>query len=164
MKNMKLIMENFRKTMKEGWPGEPQARAPWMDADQDANAEKMNAWMQRSKESREKTEVLKRAAANAEDEILHHFQGKYSNVNAIVRDELEPFDTNELKGYCERHLADEVAATKNMNMKDFSESDILAMIDDIDAFRDPDEPAEREEKSDMEDNPGVSVGQDAKWK
>jgi hypothetical protein len=164
MKNMKLIMENFRKSMKEGWPGEPKVEVPWANADKEANAEKMGAWMQRSKESREKTEVLERAAASAVKEILHDFQGKYSDVNAIVRDKLEPFDTNELKAYCERHLADEVARTKNMNMENFSESDILAMIDEIDAFRDPDEPEEREEKSDMEDNPGVSVGQDAKWK
>ena len=150
--------------MKEGWPGEPKVEVPWGNMDKEASAEKVGAWMQQAGESREKTEVLRRAAASAVDEILHDFGGKYSNVNAIVRDELEPFDTNELKGYCERHLADEIAATEDMNMEDFSESDILAMIDEIDAFRDPDEPAEREEKSDMEDNPGVKIGQDAKWK
>ena len=164
MNDMKLIMENFRKSLKEGWPGAPKVRAPWADADQEANAEKMNAWMQRSKESTEKTEVLNRAAANAKDEILRKFKGRYSTVNAIIRNKLEKFDTGELKAYCERHLADEVAATQDMNIENFSESDILAMIDKIDAFRDPDEPEEREEKSDMEDNPGVEVGQDANWK
>ena len=156
---MKLIMENFRKNMKEGWPGEPKVEVPWGNMDKEASAEKVGAWMQQAGESREKAEVLRRAAASAVDEILHDFQGKYSNVNAIVRDELEPFDTNELKAYCERHLADEVAATKNMNMKDFSESDILAMIDEIDAFRDPDEPEEREEKSDLEDRVGYMPGE-----
>ena len=29
MKSMKLIMENFRKTMNEAWPGTPEPQAPW---------------------------------------------------------------------------------------------------------------------------------------
>ena len=29
MKNMKLIMENFRKTMKEAWPGTEEPKASW---------------------------------------------------------------------------------------------------------------------------------------
>ena len=45
MKEMKLIMENFRKNMKEGWPGEPKVEVPWANADKEvgANAQKVRS-------------------------------------------------------------------------------------------------------------------------
>ena len=164
MKEMKLIMEIFRKNMKEGWPGEPKVEAPWANADKKANAEKMDSWMQQSRDSREKDGILTRAAAQATEDILRDFGGKYSNPAEIVNNPNEEFDTLSLKGYCERALADEIASAQNKNFTNFSESDILAMIDKINAFRDPDEPEEREEKSDMEDPPGYMPGDGADWK
>ena len=78
MKNMKLIMENFRKNMKEGWPGEPKVEVPWANADKEANAEKMDSWMQQSRESREKEDVLTRAAAQATEDILRDFVANFA--------------------------------------------------------------------------------------
>tara|TARA_R100001510_G_C7480466_1_gene92677 strand:- start:9 stop:287 length:279 start_codon:yes stop_codon:yes gene_type:complete len=90
MKKMKLIMENFNKTVKnEAWN--------WGGTKQDAE-KFVNQQMVKNRKSREATEQALIAAADAvREEVLASYQEEYENIQDIIDNEAEPLDLGELK-------------------------------------------------------------------
>jgi len=79
MKNMKLIMENFRKTMKEGWPGTEEPKAPWTGKPQ-------KNW---DKEIEAKT-AAEQVRAKAEMEVIELIKDKYGKNAEDLYNEPHP--------------------------------------------------------------------------
>jgi hypothetical protein len=157
MNKMKIIMENFRKTMKEAWPGTEEPKAPWTGKpNHDWSAE-----IERKKMFDAKETIKRNVAAAVRDEILADFENKYANVSDIVDNPGETLDTGELKRKIRRYLGDEVAASGGPAAASFSEDDYNHIVDLINTFG---EDNEEDLESDVRDNPGYSVGQGASWK
>jgi hypothetical protein len=149
---MKLIMENFRKTMKEGWPGAKQVDAPWTgkpNHDWSAEIEKKKMF--------DAKEIMKdNVAATVRDEILADFDNKHTKISDIVDDPSTELDTGKLKRKIRRYLGDEIAANGGPAIATFVEDDYNDIVDKMDTFGEDEEP---EEMSDMEDPPGPMPGE-----
>ena len=150
-------MENFKKNMQEAWPGTKQVDAPWTGKpNHDWSSE-----IEQKKKYEAEMAMKRSVAAAVRDEILADFNNKHTKISDIVDDPSTKLDTRMLKLYISRHLGDEIAANDGPIAAAFEESDYNEVIDMMNTYGEDEEP---EEKSDMEDNPGVSIGQDAKWK
>ena len=149
---MKLIMENFRKNMKEGWPGSEEVSAPWTGKpNHDWSAEIEKKKMFDAKET-----IKNNVAATVRDEILSDFDNKYAKISDIVDDPSTELDTGKLKRKIRRYLGDEIAANGGPAAARFIESDYNDIVDMMDTFGEDEEP---EEMSDMEDPPGPMPGE-----
>jgi len=150
MKNMKLIMENFNKTVKnEAWN--------WGGSQEDAE-EFAKQQMAKSGKSREATEQAIKAAAEAvREEILSSYRGQYENVQDIIDNESEPLDLGELKTLLNRAFGDAHAQIAGTPGIEAHEQDMLKMFDVLDVLEDDEEDALM--PSDQEDPPGYMPGQ-----
>jgi len=157
MKNMKLIMENFRKTMKEAWPGTEEPKAPWTGKpNHDWSAE-----IERKKMFDAKETIKRNVAATVRDEILADFENKHTKISDIVDDPSTVLDTRKLKLYIKRYLGDEVAKIGGGPISKFEEDDYNEVIDLMNSFGEDDD---EDLEADVHDNPGYAVGQGANWK
>ena len=135
MKDMKLIFENFRKNMKEGWGGDVDSRPPW-------SAEphpKMKDWIEQSRLSRNATK-------NAETEAVNAIMRQYTEqeLHNMVYDELEDLFVNRYSDNHPKELLPDEDQIANMMKR----CGILKPEEDYDM-----------EKSDMEDPPGYMPGE-----
>jgi hypothetical protein len=134
MKEMKLIMENFKKRMKEGWPGEEKVDAPWAGKPQ-------KSWdkeIQRMGDSRDtSTEAMKKTVAD----IMRQYDER--ELHNMMYDELEDLFVNR---FSDNH-PDEVLP---------DEDQVAEMMKDCGIFK----PEEKDDPmaSDMEDPPGYMPG------
>ena len=152
---MKLIMENFRKTMKEAQFGDPDFTPgpnPYFDYDKgrpksDPKADAM---------AKKKEEMINSAAARVAKEILDSFDGEFGNVYQIMQHPTAEIDVKEMHKRSEIALGDEIAKAGGDAFFKITEKDMLAMIDAINLYKDP----EHEEPlpSDQEDDPGNPIG------
>jgi hypothetical protein len=150
MKNMKLIMENFKKNMqKESWY--------WGGSKEDAEAgvEKQRAKIGKQKEIT--AQAIKLAADTVRQEILNDYDNEFEKVQDIIDDEGTELDTGKLKVMLNRAFGDahaQIGGSKGINA---SEKDMLEMFNILDVLKGSDE--EELMPSDQQDNPGVAVGQ-----
>ena len=79
MKYMKLIMENFKKKMKEGWPGAQEPTVPWAGKSQ-------KNW---DKEIKAKS-AQDTARKNAEIEVINFIKNKYGKDTGALYNEPRP--------------------------------------------------------------------------
>lgn len=155
MKSMKLIMENFRKTMKEAQFGEPgftPGPNPYFDYDKgqpksDPEADAM---------AKKKKEMINSAAARVAKEILHSFRGEFGSVNQIMQHPTAKIDVRKLRDDSQRALGDEIAAAGGDAYFKIKEDDMLAMIDAINMYKDPE--YEEPLPSDQQEDPGAPIG------
>ena len=155
MKSMKLIMENFRKTMKEAQFGDPDFTPgpnPYFDYDKgqpksDPEADAM---------AKKKEEIIQRAAVVVAKEIVHDAGGELGSPFEIMKDPRFSLDLAKLRDMCERRLGDEIAKSGGGTHFDITEDDMLAMIDAVNLYKDPghEEPL----ASDQEEDPGLPIG------
>ena len=150
MKKMKLIMENFNKTVKnEGWN--------WGGSQEDAE-EFVKQQMTKNNKSREATEqAIKMAAEAVREEILSSYHGEYENVQDIIDNEAEPLDLGELKTLLNRAFGDAHAQIAGTPGIEAGEQDMLKMFDVLDVLEDDEQDALM--PSDMDDPPGYMPGQ-----
>ena len=149
---MKLIMENFRKTMSEAWPGTPEQQAPWGKdpkpyVDTREPAEEVDPRRQ---------ELIQRASDVVAKEIVSDFGGEFGSVWDIMNHPTAKIDMRDVRERCQRALGDEMATAGADAFFDITEKDMLAMIDEIDVYKDPghEEPL----PSDREEDPGNPIG------
>jgi len=152
MKSMKLIMENFRKTMNEAWPGTPEQQAPWGKdpkpyVDTREPGEEVDP---------KKQELIQRASDVVAKEIVNSFGGEFGSVWDIMNHPTAKIDMRDIRERCQRALGDEMATAGADAFFDITEKDMLAMIDAINLYEDP----EHEEPlpSDQEEDPGNPIG------
>ena len=150
MKKMKLIMENFNKTVKnEAWN--------WGGTKQDAE-KFVNQQMVKNRKSREATEQALIAAADAvREEVLASYQEEYENIQDIIDNEAEPLDLGELKAMLNRAFGDAHAKIAGTPGIEASEQDMLKMFDILDVLKDDEQ--DGLEASDTDDPPGYMPGQ-----
>jgi len=152
MKSMKLIMENFRKTMNEAWPGAPEQQSSW------GNDPKPYVDTREPSEEVDpkKQELIQRAAARVAEEILDSFKGEFGTMNDIIQHPTAEIDVKEMHKRSEIALGDEIAKAGGDAFFKITEKDMLAMIDAINLYKDPkhEEPL----PSDQEDDPGSPIG------
>ncbi len=79
MKNMKLIMENFKKKMKEGWPGAEEPTVPW-DGKPQKNWDKEIKAKSSQEAARKKAEI----------EVINFIKDKYDKDTGALYDEPRP--------------------------------------------------------------------------
>ena len=156
MKSMKLIMENFRKTMKEAQFGDPDFTPgpnPYFDYDKgqpksDPEADAM---------AKKKEEMINSAAATVAKEILSSFGGEFGNVYQIMQHPTAKIDARKLRDDSQRALGDEIAKAGGDAFFKITEDDMLAIIDAINMYKDPEH--EEPMPSDQQDNPGFAKGE-----
>ena len=152
---MKLIMENFRKTMKEAQFGEPgftPGPNPYFDYDKgrpksDPEADAM---------AKKKEEIINTAAARVAEEFLNSFDGEFSTMNQIMQHPTAKIDAKDLYKRSEIALGDEIAKAGGDAFFEITEDVMLAMIDAVNLYKDPkhEEPL----PSDQEEDPGSPIG------
>jgi len=159
MKSMKLIMENFRKTMKEAQFGEPgftpgpnpyfdyEKNQPKSTPEQDAKAAM----------AKKKQEMIDAAAPRVAQEIVDSFNGQFGSVWDIMKHPTAKVDIRKLRDDSQKALGDEIAKAGGGAFFEITEDDMLAMIDAINMYKDPrhEEPL----PSDQQDNPGFAKGE-----
>ena len=155
MKSMKLIMENFRKTMKEAQFGDPDFTPgpnPYFDYDKgrpksDPPADDM---------AMKKQELIDAAAATVAKEIVSSFGGEFGSVWDIMQHPTAELDMRQVREHCKRALGDEMARVGAEPFFDITEDDMIAMVDALNVWKDP----EHEEPlaSDQEEDPGAPIG------
>jgi len=152
MKSMKLIMENFRKTMNEAWPGTPEQQSSW------GNDPKPYVDTREPGEEVDprRLEIVKRAAAIVAKELVDSFKGEFGDVWQIMKHPTAKIDVRELREKCQRVLGDEFAKEGGGAFFEITEKDLLVMIDEINLYKDPghEEPL----PSDQEEDPGNPIG------
>lgn len=158
MKSMKLIMENFRKTMKEAQFGEPgftPAPNPYFDYDK---GQPKSSPEQDAKAAMEKKMqgMIDTAAARVAEEFLNSFDGEFRNMNDIMQHPTAKIDVKDLYKRSEIALGDEIAKAGGGAFFEITEDVMLAMIDAVNLYKDPkhEEPL----PSDQEEDPGSPIG------
>ena len=150
MKNMKLIMENFKKNMKNeawNWGGNKE--------DSEAFIQKQLAKHRQSKKIT--GQALKVAAEAVRQEILDMYDNQYSNLQDIVDDEATDLDIGELKVMLNRAFGDAHAKMGGSKGIEAAEDDMLTMFDILDVLEDDEEDGLM--PSDQEDPPGYMPGE-----
>ena len=150
MKKMKLIMENFNKTIKnEAWN--------WGGSKEDSE-KFVKQQMMKSRKSREATEQAIIAAAEAvREEVLASYGEEYENIQDIIDNEAEPLDLGELKVMLNRAFGDAHAKIAGTSGIEAGEQDMLKMFDILDVLEDDEN--DGLEASDMDDPPGYMPGE-----
>ena len=140
MNKMKLIMENFRKKMKEGWPGEEKPSVPWTGKPQ----KDWSSEIGRAGDSRDAANAAMEAAVA---DIMRQYDER--ELHNMVYDELEDLFVNR---FSDNH-PDEALP---------DEEQVATMMKDCGIFNaeEKDDPS----RSDIEDSPGYMPGDGADWK
>lgn len=155
MKSMKLIMENFRKTMKEAQFGDPNfVPGPNPHFDYDKNQPKSDP--ESDAMAMKKQELIDAAAATVAKEIVSSFGGEFGSVWDIMQHPTAKIDMRDMRERSQRALGDEMAMAGGDAFFKITEKDMLAMMDAINMYKDP----EHEESlpSDQEEDPGTPIG------
>ena len=135
MKEMKLIMENFRKNMTEMFKGRE-----FTDDELENMDPTMRSFIEKSRKSRDINAIIKKQAINS---IMSQYTEQ--EMHEMVYDELEDLFMN--------RFAD--AHPKN---RDPNEDEIAEMMKACGIFR-PEEQYDLEEPSDVDDPPGYMPGE-----
>ena len=135
MKEMKLIMENFRKNMTEMFKGRE-----FTDDELENMDPTMRSFIEKSRKSRDINAIIKKQAINS---IMSQYTEQ--EMHEMVDDELEDLFMN--------RFAD--AHPKN---RDPNEDEIAEMMKACGIFR-PEEQYDLEEPSDVDDPPGYMPGE-----
>tara|TARA_X000000950_G_scaffold284495_1_gene387755 strand:- start:664 stop:1128 length:465 start_codon:yes stop_codon:yes gene_type:complete len=150
MKKMKLIMENFNKTVKNeawNWGGSKEESEKFVQQQ-----------LQKSRKAKETTEqAIVNAVANVREELLDMYDNEYESVQDIVDDESTDLDIGELKVRLNRAFGDEYANITGFQAVEAAEEDMLKMFDALDVLDDDEE--DELMPSDMEDPPGFMPGE-----
>jgi len=135
MKNMKLIMENFRKTMNEAWPGSPETKAPWTGKPQ-------KDWSSEIEANRDSRDASKRAMNSAVKDIMRQYDER--ELHNMMYDELEDLFVNR---FSDNHPTEALP----------DEDQVADMMKACGIFK----PEEKDDPmaSDMEDPPGYMPGE-----
>tara|TARA_R100001510_G_C7643584_1_gene201088 strand:+ start:13 stop:477 length:465 start_codon:yes stop_codon:yes gene_type:complete len=150
MKNMKLIMENFKKNMKnEAWN--------WGGSKEESEAFVQNQ-LEKHRQSRNDTSTALMTAVEAvKKEVLNMFDNQYSNIQDIVDDEAAELSIGKLKIMCNRAFGDAYAQITGKPGLEASEEDMLMMFDALDVLEDDEQDGVM--PSDMDDPPGYMPGE-----
>ena len=135
MKEMKLIMENFRKNMQEMFGGRH-----FSDEELGKMDPKMRSFIERSRKSRDVNSVAKKQAIN---DIMRQYTEQ--EMHEMVYDELEDLFMNR---FADAHPED----------RDPDEDEIAEMMKACGLFN-PEEEYDLEEPSDLDDPPGYMPGE-----
>ena len=150
MKKMKLIMENFKKTVQNdswNWQGSKEESEKFIQQQ-----------LQKSRKAKETTEqAIVNAVANVREELLDMYDNEYESVQDIVDDESTDLDIGELKVRLNRAFGDEYANITGFQAVEAAEEDMLKMFDALDVLDDDEE--DELMTSDMEDPPGFMPGE-----
>ena len=135
MKEMKLIMENFRKNMTEMFKGRDLT---------DDELEKMDPVM---RGFIEKSRMSRNASKIAKEKAITSIRSQYTEreMHEMVYDELEDLFMNRF-------------ADAHPNNRDPNEDEIAEMMKELDLFK-PEEEYDLEEPSDLEDPSGYMPGE-----
>ena len=150
MKNMKLIMENFKKNMKnEAWN--------WGGSKEESEAF-VQKQLEKHRQSRKDTSAALMTAVEAvRKEVLNMFDNQYSNIQDIVDDEATELSIGKLKIMCNRAFGDAYAQITGKPGLEASEEDMLMMFDALDVLEDDEQDGVM--PSDMDDPPGYMPGE-----
>ena len=150
MKNMKLIMENFKKNMKnEAWN--------WGGSKEESEAF-VQKQLEKHRQSKKDTSVALMTAVEAvRKEVLNMFDNQYSNIQDIVDDEATELSIGRLKIMCNRAFGDAYAQITGKPGLEASEEDMLKMFDALDVLEDDEQDGVM--SSDMDDPPGYMPGE-----
>lgn len=132
---MKLIMENFRKTMSEAWPGTEEPKAPW-------TGKPNHDWSDEIKRKGEFQDASGAAMKAAVEDIMRQYDER--ELHNMMYDELEDLFVNR---FSDNH-PDEALP---------DEDQVAEMMKDCGIFK----PEEKDDPmaSDMEDSPGFMPGE-----
>ncbi len=147
---MKLIMENFKKNMKnEAWN--------WGGSKEESEAFVQNQ-LEKHRQSRNDTSTALMTAVEAvKKEVLNMFDNQYSNIQDIVDDEAAELSIGKLKIMCNRAFGDAYAQITGKPGLEASEEDMLMMFDALDVLEDDEQDGVM--PSDMDDPPGYMPGE-----
>lgn len=147
---MKLIMENFKKNMKnEAWN--------WGGSKEESEAF-VQKQLEKHRQSRKDTSAALMTAVEAvRKEVLNMFDNQYSNIQDIVDDEATELSIGKLKIMCNRAFGDAYAQITGKPGLEASEEDMLMMFDALDVLEDDEQDGVM--PSDMDDPPGYMPGE-----
>lgn len=147
---MKLIMENFKKTVQNeawSWGGNKE--------DSEKFVQKQLGKLRKSKQIT--AQALKIAAETVKQEILDLYDNQYENVRQIVDDENTELDIGKLKVMLNRAFGDAHTQIGGSQGIEAAEEDMLKMFDILGVFEDDEEDGLM--PSDQEDPPGYMPGE-----
>jgi len=135
MKNMKLIMENFRKTMKEAWPGTEEPKASWSGKPQKNWSKEIGV---HNAANAARKEAMRLAVADIERQYDER------ELHNMVYDELEDLFVN---SFSDNHPKQDIP----------DEDEVESMMKALELFN----PIEKDDPmpSDQQDNPGFAKGE-----
>jgi len=147
MKEMKMIFENFRKNVKEGWPGAPKPTVPWENKPQ-------KNWNTEIQAKSEAENARKQAMKLAVEDIKRQYNER--ELHNMIYDELEDLFVNRFSDNLPKKsdLSDEYDLP--------TEDEVETMMAACKLFK----PVEEDDPmaSDLEDRVGYMPGDDADWK
>ena len=147
---MKLIMENFKKTVQNeawSWGGNKE--------DSEKFVQKQLGKLRKSKQIT--AQALEMAAETVRQEILDLYDSQYENIQQIVDDENTELDIGKLKVMLNRTFGDAHAQIGGSQGIEAAEEDMLKMFDILGVLEDDEEDGLM--PSDQEDPPGYMPGE-----
>jgi hypothetical protein len=159
MKNMKLIMENFRKNMTEMFGARRMSDEEMEDLR--IKDPKMYGFMMKSRKSKQiRDQAIEMTVAAVEKDILDEYENRYDNVQTLIDDEMEEFDTGELKRRLKIAFNDNLLSLGDKSGVPADEKDMLVMANKLNILAiTGQENLDDDLPSDQEDNPGVDPGE-----
>tara|TARA_R100000005_G_scaffold96173_2_gene81184 strand:+ start:1275 stop:1739 length:465 start_codon:yes stop_codon:yes gene_type:complete len=150
MKNMKLIMENFKKNMQnETWN--------WGGSKEDSEAFVQKQLAKHRQSKKDTSTAMMTAIEAVKKEVLDMYDNEYSNIQDIVDDEATDLSIGELKIMCNRAFGDAYAQITGKPGIEASEEDMLMMFDALDVLEDDEQDGIM--PSDKDDPPGYMPGE-----
>jgi len=163
MKEMKLIIENFRKNMTEMFGARRMSDEEMEDLR--IKNPKMYGFMMKSRKSKEvRDQAIEMTVADVEKDILDEYGDRYDSIQSLIDDEAEEFDTGELKRMLKIAFNDNLLSLGDKTRVPADEKDMLAMANKLNILAIAgQENLDDDLPSDQEDNPGVSPGDGANY-
>jgi hypothetical protein len=153
MKEMKLIMENFKKNMSEMFKGRELT-----DDELEKMDPTMRGFIEKSRKSKGITsQAAEKAAETVRQEILDLYDNRYKNIQDIVDDESVELDVGKLKVMLNRNFGDAHAELGGTQGIEAGEREMLKMFDILGVLEDDE--SDGLAPSDAEDPPGFMPGQ-----
>ena len=150
MKKMKLIMENFKKTVQnEAWN--------WGGSKEDSEKFIQKQLSKHRKSKQITAQALEMAAETVRQEILDLYDNQYENLQDIVDDEATELDIGKLKVMLNRTFGDAHAQLGGTQGVEAAEQDMLKMFDILDVLKDDEQ--DDLMPSDYDDPPGYMPGE-----
>ena len=147
---MKLIMENFKKTVQnEAWN--------WGGSKEDSEKFIQKQLSKHRKSKQITAQALEMAAETVRQEILDLYDNQYENLQDIVDDEATELDIGKLKVMLNRTFGDAHAQLGGTQGVEAAEQDMLKMFDILDVLKDDEQDGLM--PSDYDDPPGYMPGE-----